>query len=273
MITSYTSDDVDRAEEHYRASLRAHRRLGNAEGINGALINLGACRYDAHDFAGAERLWREAARGAAELGYEQREAVLHNNLGSLFEARGELDEAGASFGQSLALRRKIGDVSGVANVLHNLGRLCGTRGELSEAREHLETALQIYLEIDDRAGVAHTRSRLARVLAASGLDHLAREQARRALETALEIDSRVDILGSLLTVANLREKDGRLGDARSLALTVAGAATGSHEPLRAEAEELVARVSDRLGTTAPVSSTQLTEVARRELAVLANGTH
>src|SRR5690606_33189317 len=32
MITSYTSDDVDRAEEHYRASLRAHRRLGNAEG-------------------------------------------------------------------------------------------------------------------------------------------------------------------------------------------------------------------------------------------------
>src|SRR5690606_17300520 len=122
-VIVYTEGDIERAEEHYRASLRANRQTGNLEGINAALINLGASRYDVHDLDGAAQFWEEAAEMAARLGYLQREAVLHNNLGSLAETEGRLEEAEERYHQSMALRRDIGDVPGMANVLQNLGRL------------------------------------------------------------------------------------------------------------------------------------------------------
>src|SRR5690606_33725178 len=121
-LVSFRDGNVAVAEEHYRASLQANRQLGNLEGINGALINLGACRYDLRDLDGALQLWQEAAEMAVRLGYKQREAVLHNNMGSLYEAQGQLDAAEERYRLSLNIRRQIDDRSGQANALHNLGR-------------------------------------------------------------------------------------------------------------------------------------------------------
>lgn len=267
-LTMYTEGDIEVAEGHYRASLDANRRLGNVEGINGALINLGACRYDVHDFDGAERYWDEAAALAKQHGYKQREAVLHNNLGSLHEARGERVEAREHYERSLAVRRDIGDVSGEANVLHNLGRLASALGDLKEARGRLSASLRLYLKVEDKAGVTHVRSSLARVLAASGRDANARAEASLALETALDIGSRRDILGSLLTVAILQERAGRASDAAALAGTVAVAAAGNSEPLRVEAEALVARLGADSREHEGVEGAELAAVARRELARL-----
>lgn len=271
-LISYTDGDIELAEEHYRASLRAHRRIGNLEGINGALINLGACRYDAHDFEAAESLWEEAAVLAARLGYPQREAVLHNNLGSLSEARGDAVAAKAGYQRSLALRQEIGDISGQANVLHNLGRLANTLGEHQEARRLFEQSLERYLEIDEKAGVAHVRSSLARTLSALGRSAEADAEVAKALALALDIDSHVDILGSLLTIALLRESSGEAAAATSLARTVAVAAAGSSEPLRTQAEELIARLAGEHDDTdsAPAAG-DLGRVARRELSALEQG--
>lgn len=241
-LLSYVDGDIARAEEYYRASLRAHRRVGNLEGVTGALTNLGACRFDLHDFAEAERLWGEAAATTAALGYRQREAVLLNNLGSLAKVRGDLAEAERLFQRSLKLRREIGDVAGVANVLHNVGRLALQRGDPNAARGLLQEALDLYLELDEGAGVAHVRSSLTRVLTLLGRVHEAREQAALSLELALAIDSRSDLLSGLLAVALLHERQGDLTAAADLARAVARGAAGTMEPLRAEAEALAQRL-------------------------------
>lgn len=240
-IVSFTDGNMTLAEEHYRASLRANRKLGNLEGINGALINLGACRYDVGDLEYATRLWQEAAQMAEELGYLQREAVLHNNLGSVLEAQGRTADAEQRYQLSLRLRREIDDVSGQAKALHNLGRLAAERGELPEAEGLLEEALELFLETDDRAGTAHVRSSLSRLLAAQGRNADALHQARDSLALALEIESLSDILSSLLSLALLHERAGESALAVELAQTVVATA-GSTEALRQGAANLLRRV-------------------------------
>lgn len=282
-LLSYTAGEIARAEELYRASLRAYRRCGHLEGIVVALINLGACRFDLHDFDEAERLWREAAGMAAQLGSTQREALLHNNLGSLAETRGDLASAEQHFRQSLVLRREIGDGSGVANVLHNMGRLAHKRGAYSEARALLQEALDLYLELGEGAGIAHTRSILARTLTRLDRVREASEQAARALELALAIDSHSDLLSALFTVALLRERQGEVAAALGLARAVATEAAGSMEPLRLEAVALAERLEGALrggsadrSTAAPAGGApaeptgSVVELARETLRLLHN---
>jgi len=280
-LVSYTERNVAVAEEHYRASLEANQELGNLEGINGALINLGACRYDLRDFEGAMQLWQEAAAMAEKLGYKQREAVLHNNMGSVYEALGRLSEAEERYRLSLSLRRDIDDRSGQANALHNLGRLAAERGDLAAAERQLHGALNLFTQTEEPAGEAHVRSSLARLLASQGRDQDARTEAHAALALALKLDSRADILGSLLTVALLHEHAGELPRAAELAAKIAEAAAGSLEPLRAEAEKLKARAAEQAPFGAPQQSgapfldappgagassdDELLHVARREL--------
>lgn len=276
-LLSYTEGNMTEAEEHYRASLRANRKLGNLEGINGALINLGACRFDVGDLEGAMGLWQEAAEMAAQLGYKQREAVLHNNLGSLFEVQGRLEEAEERYRLSLSVRREIDDRSGQANALHNLGRLAAGRGEAEKSRRKLTQALEVFIQIEEPAGEAHVRSSLARLLAGQGNEDDARSEAHAALELALKLGSRSDILGSLFTVALLHERAGELVRAADLASQVAEAAAGSMEPLRAEALKLIdrtaegarPRVRDELGRLAHGTRGQLpAESARTDAELL-----
>lgn len=272
-FVSFTQGNMAVAEEHYRASLRANRQLGNLEGINGALINLGACRYDVGDLSGATRLWQEAVDIAVELGYRQREAVLHNNIGSLLETQGHLDEAERRYLQSLRLRREIDDVSGQANVLHNLGRLAAERGKLPEAEDRFEEALGLFQAGGDRAGTAHVKSSLSRLLAAQGRDADALQQARDALSLALAIDSRSDILSSLLSLAMLHERAGEAALAAELAQTVSAAAAGSAEPLRQAADHLLRRVrgggGDERGTELPMGAAPDREIPNEELILVA----
>ncbi len=251
-LLSSTQGNVAGAEEHYRASLEVNRAVGNLEGVNGALINLGACRYDLNDLDGAVQLWQEAADIAVRLGHKQREAVLHNNMGSLYEAQGRLGRAEESYRLSLSLRREIDDRTGQANALHNLGRLAAATGDLETARLRLEESLRLFVRSEEPAGEAHARSSLARLLGELGHEDAARTEAHAALALALKLDSRSEILGSLLTVALLHERAGELSRASGLAAEIAAAAAGSLEPLRAKAEKLLGRTAHQL--TAPEGS-------------------
>lgn len=243
LLVTATEGNVAEAESHYRASLEVNRTVGNLEGVNGALINLGACRFDLNDMAGAIQLWQEAAAIAVKIGHKQREAVLHNNIGSLYEAQGRPEEAEARYRQSLDLRRQIDDRSGQANALHNLGRLAANNDDPWTARQHLEEALRLFVQTEEPASEAHVRSSLARLLANMGEADHARSEAQASLALALKLDSRAEILMSLLTVALLHEHAGELPRAAELAAEVASAAAGTSEPLKAAAEKLRARTA------------------------------
>lgn len=242
--------DVERAEEHYRLSLAAHRRIDNLEGITGALVNLGACRFELDDLSEAERLWTEAAEACSLLGYRQREAAILNNLGSLAEERGDEDAAQLQYERSLKMRREIGDTAGIARVLPNLGRLAHRRHDHARARVLFQESLDVSLAAGESDAVVHSRSMLIRSLAGLGRFRDAAAQAQVALELTLDTDSLRDALSVLFSVALLWERQGQACAALRLAVSVGAAAAGTLEPLRREAELVAGRLAASCGRPA-----------------------
>lgn len=235
--------DLQTAEEFYHASLQAHRQIGNVEGITGALVNLGACRFELDDFSEAERLWTDAVEQCSRIGYWQRQAAILNNLGSLAEVRGDDETALARFARSLELRREIGDQAGIARVLPNLGRLQQRQGNFAEARVLFQEALERSQAVGETEAVIHSRNMLARSLVSLGRLQDARVQVAAALELALETDAVRDSLGVLHSTALLYEQQGQTDAAMAIASFVARAAAGNLEAVRREAAALAERLA------------------------------
>lgn len=242
-VLSYLEGDVRRAEEHYSLSLEAHTRVGNLEGVTGALTNLGACRFDLGDYAEAEHLWSEAAATAARVGFREREAALLNNLGALAEARDDLASARERFSRSLELRQELGNRIGSANVLFSRGRLATRTGRYEEARRDFQEALGLYRAQGETAGMAQCHSQLSRTFIQLGLHEDAVQHLAKATEHSLEAGSQAELLGTLYSSALLLEAHGHLAEALEAASILAEAAAGTVEVLRTQAEELMTRIS------------------------------
>ncbi len=73
--------DYIRAHEHYEASLRIRREIGDRAGIASALNSLGLIAYEQGSYASANALYEECLALCRELGHTIGIAVSLNNLG------------------------------------------------------------------------------------------------------------------------------------------------------------------------------------------------
>jgi tetratricopeptide (TPR) repeat protein len=85
---------------------------------------------------------RTRARAGALLG-----------AGNLAESQGDFTSARSLFAESLAIRRELGDRSGIAASLNSLGNLASTRGEQGSARSLYEESLAIRRESGTRTAL------------------------------------------------------------------------------------------------------------------------
>jgi tetratricopeptide (TPR) repeat protein len=95
--------------------------------------------------------------------------VAHNNLGSLFESRGDLERAATQFEQSLRIRPDFPPAH------NNLGLVLTQRGDLPRAIEHLERAVAL------EPGYAEAHNNLGAALQRQGKIARAAEQFERAV--------------------------------------------------------------------------------------------
>jgi tetratricopeptide (TPR) repeat protein len=81
------------------------------------------------------------------LGSKEGMANQYGNLGNLYLARGDLDDAEAMYKKNLELEEALGRKEGMANNYGNLGRLYKTRGDRKSACGHYRTARTLFVEI------------------------------------------------------------------------------------------------------------------------------
>jgi tetratricopeptide (TPR) repeat protein len=133
--------------------------------------------------------------------------ILAGNQGDSLEAAGFLAE-------SLAIRREIGDLSGVANSLHALGNLAYTSSEYAKARVLHEESLGISRALDDRLWIARSLNNLGNISLALG-DH---PQARAYYEESLAIKrgqgDPQGVAASLSNLGHLAEEQRSFDEAR-----------------------------------------------------------
>ena len=232
--------DLERAMQHYDASVALARTVGDRDLLSLALINLGAGHFDLGRPQAARRAWSEAAELTLAIGHRQREAVVLNNLAAVSEALGDTEAARHAFDRSLALRLEVGDRGGAARVLLNLGRLAQRTGALDEADAYLEASVREHEALDDPADLAWALATHARVRIELGDLRSARRATERALRIGRLSGDRVGTLAALLALASLLGRAGRSDHAVSLVETVADLSVGRDAGIHASATSLCA---------------------------------
>jgi len=197
-----------------------------------------------HCTEGRQWCTRVLGKAGAEERTRERAYVL-NAAGALSNYQGDYPAAKALHEESLAIRRELGDRSGIAISLNLLGNAALNQGDCATARALLEEALAIHRELGDWYGIAVSLGNLGLVACGS---EVPKEQADYSTGRALHEDS----------LAIRRRLGDRFGVARSLSnLGNVALNQGDYPAARALHEESLAisqEVEDRTSTAGSLSN-------------------
>jgi tetratricopeptide (TPR) repeat protein len=99
---------------------------------------------------------------------EDLEAMLVNDLGLLYQDKGEWDQAIEYFQRSLEIDEKVGDEHGMSATFNNLGSVYHDKGEWDKAIEYFQRSLEIDEKVGDEHGMAFTFNNLGSVYQLKG---------------------------------------------------------------------------------------------------------
>src|SRR5690606_10794571 len=132
--------DAMLAADSLAACLALYRELDDARGVASALRGLGFVCYLQNDDAGARTLLEEALALFRALDDPEGIAVTLDNLAYI---RRDLMEGQRLFAESLALRRRTGNLRGMAMSLAGLAGIANAQNDHAAARRYAQEQLQI----------------------------------------------------------------------------------------------------------------------------------
>ncbi len=247
-LSYYLRADIEKATLLYKESLKLFHQLGEQDGINAALLNLGAAAFDQHDLETARQYYEEAYEVIRNLGQGHRESIVLNNLGAIDMLEGKAETARIYLNQSLDLCWQASDKRGAAEALNQLARLEYQEAKHQAACEKHLKALALFKELGDQSGVAYSKSHYSRALFALAQGKQAEKIAKEALELAFGIAKQTDILTSLLSLAYTLQDSQQKA---VVAAVVSRESKGGHEIIRQESEAVLATLDNKVPSELP----------------------
>ena len=118
------------------------------------------------------------------------EATTLNNLGLVYDAIGQPNQALNYYQQALPIRREVQDRSGEATTLNNIGSVYRAIGQPNQALNYYQQALPIFREVQNRSGEATTLNNIGGVYDAIGQPNQALNYYQQALPIFREVQNR-----------------------------------------------------------------------------------
>jgi tetratricopeptide (TPR) repeat protein len=162
-----------------------------------ALHGAGILAYFQGDYGAARTLHAEALALRRELGDLSGISGSLNNLGIVAYGQGDYGAARALHEEALALRRQLGDQGGIAGSLSNLGGMAAAQADYAEARVLHEEALALRRALGDQWGIAVSLNNLASVASAQGNYAVARALLIESLGLRRELGDQRGIVDCL----------------------------------------------------------------------------
>jgi protein O-GlcNAc transferase len=110
-----------------------------------------------------------------------------NNLGHVYRLLEDADKAMQSFQNSLQLDQQIGNPLGIAMATMNIGNACADKDEVSLAVQYFEEALNMFEKMGHKQGMAMCLDNLAACLEDDAQDAQVREYLNKSLNLYAEI--------------------------------------------------------------------------------------
>jgi tetratricopeptide (TPR) repeat protein len=149
-----------------------------------------------------------------ETGWTRRNiSVMYCYLGDAAQDRGRLDEADDWYRKSLAISKKLGDRSGMADTYHQFGMTAEARGRLDEADDWYRKALTIFEELGDRPHMASTHHQLGNTAHRRARLDEADDWYRKALTIFEELGDRPHMASTYHQLGMTAHRRGRLDEA------------------------------------------------------------
>jgi tetratricopeptide (TPR) repeat protein len=82
--------------------------------------------------------------------------VIYNNVGRVYDKKGEWEKALEYQNKSELIRIEIGDRAGLGWTYNNIGEIYSYKGEWDKALTYFLKAEQIWIEVGNRRGLAYT---------------------------------------------------------------------------------------------------------------------
>ena len=181
-----------------------------------ALNAAGALAHYQSDYPATQALNEESLAIKRELGDRSGIAVSLTNLGNVAYQQGDFASAQALYEESVAIVRELGDRWGIAGSLNSLGNVGFAHGELASARARYEESLAIMRELGDRVGIAKSLNNLGNVAFEQGEFASARAQYEESLAIRRELGNRAGIANSLNNLGSVAFEQGDFSAARAL---------------------------------------------------------
>lgn len=193
------SNDLPRAEGHYRAALELADRVGDAALRVLPLHGVGVVAWLQGDLEGARRAWTEelsvgeGGRDDRSLGYG------YLGLGLIALCRGHAAEARRHYEQSAALFERLGLLGPLATARVNLVEIHHLTGNLRRGLELADLTVQQAEEIHHPLGLARGRCYRSLLLVDLGRTAEALDEAERALQVVRGLGDREEEVTALVS--------------------------------------------------------------------------
>jgi CHAT domain-containing protein/Tfp pilus assembly protein PilF len=173
--------------EKYHEALELYRRATDRNGEAQTLNNIGEI-YDVRgEMQKALEKFNEALPISRAIGDRKVEAVALSNIGGVYWSLGEMQKALEKYNESLPISRAIGYRSGEATILDSIGLAYRSLGEMQKALDKYNEALPIRRAVGDRRGEAQTLHNIGSVYQSLGETQKALEKYNEALPILLTV--------------------------------------------------------------------------------------
>ena len=212
----HSRGDSEQASAFFPRALDMALDLGDDDLAGLACLNAGIIADSMGKLREARSLYLESIGSFVRSGNSAHAMMAYNNLGSTSVNLQKWLDAEVYFSQSIEIGERLSHSPVLARLYCNRAEPLIRVGELARARATLQQALAAAAAVGDRAGLAEVSRFRGWIAMVEGEQDAAERHLRHALELADDGTLARERGKALQQLARLRERQGRLDDARAL---------------------------------------------------------
>src|SRR5262245_26018786 len=199
--------DYEKTLRIFRLAQAVSEKIGDLEGVGGALNNIGIVKQSQYDYEQALLAQQKALAVFEAAGTKRGAGIALESLSRLYNLLGDYREAFDCARRSVRLYEEAGNSRGMASALTELAAVFSVQNNHQQALAHQERAMKIFEELGDRVQIAILRDDMAR-------EHLSLGNYERALELLHVILRQTEGFGDKVGAAIIRDEIGRVNAAQ-----------------------------------------------------------
>ena len=195
------------------SSLSVGNRRGWHKGMAIAYNNIGVIYNKKGNYFEALKKHYAALKVREEIGDKNGIANSYNSIGIIYNNQGNYPKALKSYFLTLKIKEEIGDKQGIANTYNNIGNIYNKQGKYPNALLNYFAALKIRKDINDRQGIAMSYNNIGNIYYNQGNYSEALKNYFPSLKICLDIKDKQGISMAYTNIGNIYVDQGNYDEA------------------------------------------------------------